>query len=260
MGEVWEATHEVTTKRVAIKVLNATYARQASVRERFLREARAACRVRHPNVVQVHDVVELPDGSPAMVMDLLSGESLAAKLERERTVALGELATILAPAASAVAAAHALGIVHRDLKPDNLFLERTPDGRTMVKVLDFGIAKITPGEQEQKGAALTSTGAVLGTPYYMSPEQAFGEKDLDYKSDVWSFGIIVWECLVGRRPTEADNFGQIMKTITTGGIPPLAKVAPQVPKEISDLVERMLSRERAPRPELRDVAAVLERW
>ena len=263
MGEVWEAVHTVTRKRVAIKVLNGKYARQPSVRARFLLEARAACRVRHPNVVQVHDVLELDDGAPAMVMDLLEGESLSAKLEREVTIAIGPLASILAPVVDAMMAAHALRIVHRDLKPDNLFLERLPDGGIVVKVLDFGIAKVTETDEERGGpdkARLTGTGAVLGTPYYMSPEQAFGEKDLDYRSDVWSLGVILYECLSGARPTEGDNFGQILKMITTGSIPSLAILAPHVPADIVDVVMRMLKCDRTARPELREVLETLRRY
>lgn len=262
MGEVWEAVHEVTSKRVAIKVLNATYAGQAEVRARFLQEARAACCVRHPNVVQIHDVIETAGGAPAMVMDLLNGESLGGLVERVRAIPLPELAAVLAPAIDAVAAAHAMGIVHRDLKPDNLFLEKGLDGHVTVRVLDFGIAKVItdPTQRSSSDCALTKTGALLGTPYYMSPEQAFGEKDLDHRSDIYSLGLIIHECLTGRRPTEADNFGQIMKLITTGGIPPLANVVRDVPADVSEIVVRMLSVSRDARPTLAEVHAVLSRY
>jgi len=261
MGEVWEAAHELTSKHVAVKVLNATYARQPEVRARFLQEARAACVVRHPNVVQIHDVVEAPDGSPAMVMDLLTGESLGERCERRGALPLAEIATFLAPAVDAIAAAHAMGVVHRDLKPDNLFLERQVDGRVHVRVLDFGIAKMLPNANHEKSGdhALTKTGAVLGTPYYMSPEQAFGEKDLDHRSDIYSLGLILHECLTGKRPTEADNFGQIMKIITTGAIPALSSIVTGMPSDVSDIVERMLTVRREGRPTLAEVHAVLSR-
>ena len=261
MGEVWEAAHELTSKHVAVKVLNATYAKQPEVRARFLQEARAACVVRHPNVVQIHDVVEAPDGSPAMVMDLLSGESLGERCERRGALPLSEVAAFLAPAVDAIGAAHAMGVVHRDLKPDNLFLERQIDGRVHVRVLDFGIAKMLPNANHEKSGdhALTKTGAVLGTPYYMSPEQAFGEKDLDHRSDIYSLGLILHECLTGKRPTEADNFGQIMKIITTGAIPSLASIVPGMPSDLSDIVERMLTVRREGRPTLEEVHAVLSR-
>lgn len=259
MGEVWEAAHELTSKHVAVKVLNATYAKQSEVRARFLQEARAACVVRHPNVVQIHDVVEAPDGSPAMVMDLLSGESLGERCERRGALPLPEVASFLAPAIDAIAAAHAMGVVHRDLKPDNLFLERQADGRVNVRVLDFGIAKMLPNANHEKSGdhALTKTGAVLGTPYYMSPEQAFGEKDLDHRSDIYSLGLILHECLTGKRPTEADNFGQIMKIITTGAIPSLSSIVTGMPSDLSDIVERMLTVRREGRPALAEVHAVL---
>lgn len=261
MGEVWEAAHELTSKHVAVKVLNATYAKQPEVRARFLQEARAACVVRHPNVVQIHDVVEAPDGSPAMVMDLLSGESLGERCERRGALPLAEIASFLAPAVDAIAAAHAMGVVHRDLKPDNLFLERQADGRVHVRVLDFGIAKMLPNANHENsgGHALTKTGAVLGTPYYMSPEQAFGEKDLDHRSDIYSLGLILHECLTGKRPTEADNFGQIMKIITTGAIPSLSSLVAGMPSDVSDIVERMLTVRREGRPTLAEVHAVLSR-
>lgn len=261
MGEVWEAFHTVTSKRVAIKRLNASYAQHAEVRARFLQEARAACRVRHPNVVQIHDVLEAEDGSPIMVMDLLDGESLGSLRERVGALPIGQVAAVLAPAVDAIAAAHAMGIVHRDLKPDNLFLEKGLDGSVNVRVLDFGIAKVLadPSQGATNDCALTKTGAVLGTPYYMSPEQAYGEKDLDHRSDVFSLGLIIHECITGRRPTEADNFGQVMKLITTGGIPPLASVVAGVPADVSEMVCRMLSVARADRPQLPEVHAVLSR-
>jgi serine/threonine-protein kinase len=210
--------------------------------------------------VQIPDVLEIDATTPMMVMDLLDGESLGDRLERERALPVAEVAKIMVPVVSAVGTAHALGIVHRDLKPDNLFLVREADGSTTVKVLDFGIAKLTATEGEAaETGALTKTGSVLGTPYYMSPEQAFGEKDLDYRSDIWAVGIILYECLTGRRPTAGENLGQIFKAITTGGIVPLERAAPQLPPELCALVGRMLSRERAARPDLHEVRAVLQR-
>ncbi len=260
MGTVWAATHVVTRKAVALKFLKPAYAARKEVRQRFLREARAACAVRHPNVVQIHDVLELEDGMPAMVMDLLHGESLGERLEREHALPLVEVARVMLPVVSAVGTAHSLGIVHRDLKPDNLFLVREPDESITVKVLDFGIAKLTATEGEAaETGALTKTGSVLGTPYYMSPEQAFGEKDLDHRSDVWAIGIILYECLTGERPTAGENLGQIFKAITTGGIVPLERVAPNLPADVSSLVTRMLSRDRAQRPDLREVRETLQK-
>jgi eukaryotic-like serine/threonine-protein kinase len=260
MGVVWAATNTVTLKPTALKFLKSAHAADPRVRQRFLREARAACAVRHPNVVEIHDVLELEDGAPVMVMDLLEGETLGHRLDREQSIPLDQLAAILLPVVSAVGTAHAHGVVHRDLKPDNIFLVRNSDGSQTVCVLDFGIAKMThtDGSAAETGG-LTGTGAMLGTPYYMSPEQIFGERDIDHRTDIWALGVILYECLSGARPTQADNIGQILKIVTTDGIRPLETVAPWVPADVAQLVGRMLSRDRALRPSsLREVRAVLE--
>ena len=255
MGIVWQAVHAVTRKPVALKVLKRSGEDDARALQRFLREARAACAVRHPSVVQVHDVLELEDGSPVMVMELLSGETLAQRLTRERVLPLPDLARIMVHVCSAVGCAHALGIVHRDLKPENIFLAKSPAGAA-VKVLDFGIAKLTStdGDAARTGA-ITGTGTILGTPYYMAPEQLFGEKDIDHRADIWALGIIFYEALAGERPTRGENVGQIYKVIVTDTIVPLRERAAHLPAPIIDLVGRMLSRDRAKRPP--DVHAIL---
>ena len=260
MGVVWAAQHLVTRKPVALKFLKTDGHGTVVTRQRFLREARAASAVRHPSVVQVHDVLELEDGSPVMVMDLLEGETLTAKLERERPLPLGEVARVMVPVCAAVGAAHALGIVHRDLKPDNIFLAREHDG-TVVKVLDFGIAKLTAteGDAAQTGPA-TNTGTFLGTPFYMAPEQLFAERDVDFRADLWALGVILYEALAGERPT-GDNLGQILKTIAKGGIVPLEERAPSVPAPVLQLVARLLEHERDRRPAgLREVIDVLSQY
>ena len=262
MGAVWAATHLLTHKRVAIKLLKGEIASPETLR-RFVREARAASAVRHPNVVEIHDILTLDDSSPAMVMDLLEGETLAQYLERTEVIPLAELATIMAPVFSAVGSAHAAGIVHRDLKPENIFLARLGDGRVEPKVLDFGIAKLMPlGEKmDTAGAASTRTGAVLGTPYYMAPEQAFGEKDLDARADVWALGVILYECSSGRRPIDGENLGQVFKMITVGPTTPLALLTPDLPPDFVALVDRMMQRDRELRiRDLREPFEFLRRW
>jgi eukaryotic-like serine/threonine-protein kinase len=263
MGVVWEATHTVTRKPVALKFLKRSHEDGRAV-QRFLREARAASAVRHPSVVEVHDVLELDDGSPVMVMELLHGETLAERLRRRGALPLSEVASIMVHVCSALGAAHALGIVHRDLKPENIFLESAPEApdrreRREVKVLDFGIAKLTAteGDAAHTGAT-TGTGAVLGSPYYMAPEQLFAEKDLDHRADIWALGVILYEALSGVRPTQAPNLGQIYKMVMTDAIVPLREKAPELPPAVTDLVGRMLTRDRAGRPrDVREVLSVL---
>jgi serine/threonine-protein kinase len=258
MGTVWAATHTLTGKGVALKLLRERTGDEAQ-RKRLLREARAACSVQHPNVVTVHDVLELADGAPALVMDLLSGESLGERLERTVRIPPLALRGIMGQVLSALEAAHARGIVHRDLKPDNIFLMKPDDA---VRVLDFGIAKVSPIGQEgnKESAALTGTGAMLGTPYYMAPEQAFGEKDVDLRSDIWALGVVMYECLSGVRPTEGANLGQILKIITVGKIQPLAEVAPDVSPSLSSVVMKCLERDRGARPQsIAELRALLEK-
>jgi serine/threonine-protein kinase len=260
MGVVWAATHLLTRKVVALKFLKGASPEHT---KRFLREARIAGMLGHPNIVEVHDVLELPDddGTPTMVMELLAGEALEARLRRG-PLSLDELIPLMLPVVSAVGSAHARGVVHRDLKPDNIFLSTNAMGATQVKVLDFGIAKLTATEGDAASTSgLTQTGAVMGTPYYMAPEQVFGEKSVDQRVDVWAIGVILYECLSGHRPIEGDNFGQIFKNIAMGDIVPLASRVPGLPPEVADLVGRMLSRDPGQRPiDLREVFAVLSRY
>lgn len=260
MGAVWAGRQVLTRKAVALKFVRESASGRPEVRRRLLREARAACAVQHPNVVQIHDFIELDDGAPVIVMELLTGEPLERLLEREGRLTLQETAAILARVVSAVGAAHEIGIVHRDLKPDNVFLAETPTG-IEVKVLDFGIAKLTATEGvAAETGGLTGTGAMLGTPHYMSPEQAFGQSDVDHRADIWAIGIILFRCLSGELPTRADNIGQILRIIVTRSIPSLRDVAPDTPDDVIDLVDRMLKTERDERPsDLREVYEVLVR-
>ncbi|HZJ63667.1 MAG TPA: serine/threonine-protein kinase, partial [Kofleriaceae bacterium] len=253
MGVVWAAVDLTTGAAVAMKLMKA--ADDPDARRRFAREGRAASAVRHPNVVRILDVLELDDGMPVIVMELLEGESLRDLLAREPRLALGALADIAVPVVSAVGAAHALGIVHRDLKPENIFLAHS-GGARVVKVLDFGIAKLTSLDGEAMRSTGLSTGAVIGTPAYMAPEQVFGEKDLDHRADIWALGIVLHQCLAGALPTAGDNVGQVLKNVLAKPFAPLDEIAPDVPPEVAQLVERMLARERAER--LADLREVLE--
>jgi serine/threonine protein kinase len=260
MGTVWAATHLVTRRALAVKFLLGPLNSKPEMRERFLREARAATAVDHPNVVEIFDVFELDDGTPVMVMALLKGETLDARLEREHTLPLDRLAEIMLPVVSAVGTAHCRGIVHRDLKPDNVFLVREATG-DVVKVLDFGIAKLLMHEEPTpSGKPVTAAGTMLGTLCYMSPEQAFGERDVDHRADVWAIGVMLYQALTGVLPVEGDNIGQVMKNLMTKAITPVESLAASLPSDISSLVMRMLARERDGRPsDLREVFETLSR-
>ncbi len=259
MGEVWSATHTITRRRVAMKFLKASAPMRRETRQRFLREARAASLVHHPSVVEVLDAFELEDGVPVMVLDLLTGETLRTRLTRDKVLGVGEVAALLLPAVEAVEAAHAIGIVHRDLKPENLFLCAADGGPVTVKVLDFGIAKLTATEGDAaETGALTGSGAIVGTPWYMAPEQCCGEKDIDARADVWALGVIMYECLCGERPLAGANVGQLVKAMLNQRIVPIAQRAPDLPPELSRLIGRMLSPDRGDRPRsLEPVRAVL---
>jgi serine/threonine protein kinase len=250
MGVVWAATHTVTRRSVAIKFLRGDPALMSQeLRQRFLREARAASAVRHPNVVTISDVFELDDDTPAMVMDLLVGETLGQKLQRESKLSLAQTADILVQVVSAVGTAHALGIVHRDLKPDNIFVLDGSATSNAVRVLDFGIAKeLEPDTDGTSTGLITKTGAILGTPCYMSPEQALGEPDIDHRSDIWAIGVIIYECLTGVRPIRGESIGQIVKQILVDGVRPIDELEGELPPDIVRLVGRMLSRQRSSRP------------
>jgi serine/threonine-protein kinase len=262
MGVVWAARHTVTKKRVALKFLRGPAVLRPDMRRRFLREARAASAVIHPNLVEVHDVFELDDQVPVMVMELLEGETLGQKIARDGALGLAETCNLLLPVVSAVGTAHAAGVVHRDLKPDNVFLSAKSSGAQDVRVLDFGIAKLVGADfAASETGNITETGSMLGTPCYMSPEQSFGEKDIDHRADVWSLGVMLYECLAGSRPVEGDSIGQVVKRLMTEGIVPIEVITPELPPEVATLIDRMLSRDREGRPDdLREVAAVLERF
>jgi serine/threonine-protein kinase len=221
-----------------------------------LREAHVASLVGHPNVVEVHAVLILAREPPILVMDLLEGESLDRVLSARKKLPPKEVVSILVPLVGAVRAAHLRGVLHRDLKPQNVFL--ASDGAEwappVVMLLDFGLAKLLGSDVE----ALTRTGAIVGTPHYMAPEQLFGERDVDARADVWAIGVIAYECLSGRRPLEGSSYAQLVRSATRGAHESLARAAPGVSPELASLVDRMLAYERESRPPLAEVHAALD--
>jgi serine/threonine-protein kinase len=260
MGSVWKAEDD-DGGVVALKFVHEARASSAKLRRRLIREAKGACTVIHPCVVQVHDILELEDGAPVMVMEFLDGESLAQRLDRDGDIPLKELAPLMQQVVSAVGAAHALGVIHRDLKPENIFLAKSADGTITPKILDFGIAKLTSPEPSQNSTELTKTGTMMGTPCYMAPEQVYGERDVDARADVWALGLIIYRALSGLLPTKADNVGQVMKIITVRGIWPLSQAVADVPDDVAELVDRMLRRERDERvASMHEVRETLSRY
>jgi len=238
MGSVWMGKHLSLGTPVAVKLLEPRLAASEALRTRFLREARAAATLKSANVVQILDHGVEGD-TPYIVMELLEGESLGTRLRRMTKLAPEEVARVFSGVGRAISRAHKAGIIHRDLKPDNIFLARDEDGAEIVKVVDFGIAKIVEGEG--LGDVSTDTGTMMGTPHYMSPEQARGVKDLDKRVDTWALAVIAFECLVGQRPFTADAFGELVIRICLDPVPVPSSIGP-VPAGFDEWFDRATRR------------------
>ena len=243
MGSVWVAEHTTLKTRVVVKLMRPELARDPETLQRFSREAAAAANVKSPHVVSVLDHGVAPDGSPFITMELLEGEDLGARLKRG-PIAPDEAAVIMAQTCKALARAHERGIVHRDVKPQNIFL-CSGFGETFVKVLDFGIAKA--GGDLQAGLDTTSTGAVMGTPFYMSPEQALGQKTIDFRTDVWACGVMGFEMVTGHKPFIGDTLGALAVAICTQPLPMPSQIHPALGASIDAWFQRACAREPAAR-------------
>lgn len=243
MGVVMSATHIQLDDRVAIKMMLPELAQSSEVVGRFLREGRAAVRIKSPHVARVYDVGELETGTPFIVMELLEGNDLSVAIETGGALPPEEAVNIVLQACEALVEAHSHGIVHRDLKPSNLFLARQRDGSSVVKVLDFGISKILSGPDESN-LSMTATRGVLGSPLYMSPEQLKASRDVDVRSDIWSLGIILFELISGNPPFQAETLAEVGAVVLVGPTPRLRDSMPNVSDELSVVVRRCMARER----------------
>lgn len=246
MGAVYEAEHLGLGKRVAIKFIDQEFATDERVVARFAREARAMSSIESAHIVTVFDAGS-EDGRPYLVMELLRGEDLGQRLRRTRTVPLPEAMHIVAQVLKGLAKAHAAGIVHRDLKPDNVFLVRSDTDPLFAKIVDFGVSKIERPRDKTSPLALTGRGTVLGTPFYMCPEQAQAMPDIDARADIYSVGAILFECLSGRPPHTGETYEQIILSICMRDAPDLRAIDPSLPAEVAAFVGRALSRDRVER-------------
>jgi eukaryotic-like serine/threonine-protein kinase len=242
MGSVWAGVHTSLGTRVAVKFIDVEHATSREARQRFENEARAAASLRSKHVVEVYDHGVTDDGRPFIVMEYLDGEPLDRRLDRIGRMQPKDTARIAGQVCRALSKAHAVGIVHRDLKPENVFLVwDDEDGADVAKVVDFGIAKFTDSMSVSSSA--TRTGSVLGTPYYMSPEQARGLRSVDFRSDLWSVGVIVFRFMTGHLPFEGEAVGDVLVKLCTAPVPVPSHLVSDLPPGFDAWTARALARE-----------------
>jgi serine/threonine-protein kinase len=240
MGSVWGARHLALDAPVAVKFMSPTLINSPMAVTRFEREARAAAQIRSPHVVQVLDH-GVDEGMPFIVMEWLEGEDLGVRLRRVGRLSLDDAAVIVTQAAKALQAAHEAGIIHRDLKPGNIFLSKS-HGDEIVKLLDFGVAKMKdPGASSDANA--TATEALIGTPNFMSPEQARSAKHLDHRTDIWSLGIIIYFAITGQMPFVGESMGDVIVRVCTQPLPPPSTVALDLPPVVDWFFQRACARD-----------------
>jgi eukaryotic-like serine/threonine-protein kinase len=260
MGTVFEAQHVSIGRIVAIKVLRPESNNPVSIK-RFHQEAWAAGSIGHPNLCEVSDIGALPDGRPYLVMERLYGQSLAERIEFERKLPIGDAVNITMQVLAGLAAVHLRGIVHRDIKPENVFLVDRVGFPTTTKLLDFGVSKVvqsTADEWEDK-SALTKTGMVMGTPYYVSPEQARAVKDLDARTDLYSCGVVLYQVLTGELPFTAEHFHALLLRIVRGNPTPPSKLRRDISPALEAVVLRAMAVDRDQRyPTASDMGRALD--
>ncbi|MCC6646142.1 MAG: serine/threonine protein kinase [Polyangiaceae bacterium] len=240
MGAVYEAEHLTIGRHVALKVLHPKNARRPDAVQRFHHEARVAGSIGHPNICEIYDVGRLPDGTPFLVMERLFGEGLSDRIAREGALPFLDVIEIVVQVLSALVAAHAKGVIHRDIKPENIFLSARTGMPPMVKLLDFGISKV----EKEEELHLTRTGMVMGTPFYMAPEQARGDRTIDHRIDLYATGALLYESLTGRRPFTAPNYNALLVQILSGTPRPLRELRPALPARFEAITAKALAKSR----------------
>ncbi len=242
MGAVYEARHRLIGRRLAVKFLHPHYVTSEEVVTRFQREAQAAAAIGHEHIIDVTDMGQTPEGAPYLVMEYLDGLDVRDLLAQAGSLSIEQASHIMVQALSALQSAHDAGIIHRDLKPENIYLIEKPDRKDYVKLLDFGISKFKAFETDgMKG--LTQTGTVLGTPYYMSPEQARGDQNIGTRSDIYAMGVILFQMLTGKLPFDAPNYNALLIKILTEDPPDPLTIRPELPLDIVETIKIAMSRE-----------------
>jgi serine/threonine protein kinase len=256
MGRVFAAEHKELRQPCAIKFLHGPLVSDDEARARFLREAQTVARLQSEHIVRVHDSGTW-QGAPFFVMELLRGQTLRAALTTRSRLPLDICAEYILEALSALAEAHRAGIVHRDLKPDNLFLHQRADGSQILKVVDFGLTKLL----EEDGLGLTGTHVVMGTPRYMAPEQLRRTRDVDARADIWAIGCILHECLTGSPPFDGESVSDLIVRVSTEPHAPLQTIRPDLPRTVTDVIDRCLAKDRGQRmPTVADLARAIASW
>ncbi len=247
MAAIYDAEQTLLGRHVALKVMPFERSAAPDAERRFLREARAASILNHPNICQVFDFGSLPDGRPYFTMERLYGETLGERIDREGGLSFFDLIDIMLQVLSGLGAAHKKGIIHRDIKPENVFLVARDGKPSFVKLLDFGVAKAQSPETARSGddtTQLTRTGIVMGTPYYMAPEQALGDRHFDPRVDLWSCGVLMYEAVTGKRPFGATTHQALLQAIISECPRKVSELRPSTPPEIELVIDKALEKDR----------------
>jgi eukaryotic-like serine/threonine-protein kinase len=246
MGTVYEGVNIQIGRVVALKVLHAKQLKKKEAVKRFYQEARTAGAIGHPNICEVYDLGTLENGCPYLVMERLVGVTLADRIAKERTLPIPDVLDALTQVLSGLVAAHAKGIIHRDIKPENVFLTLREGYPPVAKLLDFGVSKILPISEGTRDSDLdlTRAGMVMGTPFYMSPEQARGDRDLDARLDIYGCGVLLYEALTGKRPFDAKSYNVLLWQILTKPPKPARELRPEIPSAVARVIEIAMSRNR----------------